>query len=155
VDVYQLRAGDQTPTQIHDLNPSTFPPVGLFWTIELPEESVEVRLEKGRASLQASDVPVFDYGTLGNALFGPVPSPLPTGSVSFRVVWSGVQQRVNIRNTDPVYGGFAGEFIRNKAQMEWTATVGDYTFVSDPLTTSSSVFAEIGHERNGSFFPEG
>jgi hypothetical protein len=153
VDVYQLRAGDPTPTQIHDFNPSTFPPVGLFWTIELPDDSVEVQLGKGSATLQASDVPVFDYGTLGNALFGPVPSPLPTGSVSYTVVWSGVRQRVNIRNTDPVYGGFAGEFIRNAAQMEWTATVGDYTFVSDPLATSSSAFAEIGRERNGSFFP--
>ena len=105
--------------------------------------------------MQGSDVPVFDYGTLVNALFGPPPSPLPTGTVSFRVVWSGVGQRVNIRNTDPTYGGFAGEFIRNTAQMEWTATVGDYTFVSDPLATSSSAFAEIGHERNGVFFPEG
>jgi hypothetical protein len=66
------------------------------------------------------------------------------------VVWSGVSQRVNIRNTDPTYGGFAGEFIRNTAQMEWTATVGDYTFVSDPLATSSSAFAETGHERNAS-----
>jgi hypothetical protein len=139
VDVYLPGPGGE---QIHDFNPSTFPPVGLFWTIELPDDSVEVRLGKGSATLKASDVPVFDYGTLGNALFGPVPSPLPTGSVTFTVVWSGVQQRVNIRNTDPVYGGFAGEFIRNHAQMEWTATVGDYTFVSDPLTTSSSVFAE-------------
>ena len=156
MDVYQLRAGDQTLTQIHDLNPSTFPPVGLFWTIELPEEdSVAVRFEEGRASLQASDVPIFDYGDIPTALFGPVPSPLPTGSVSFKVVWSGVNQRVNIRNNaDPLDGGgFAGEFIRNKAQLEWTATVGDLTFVSDSLKTSSSSFAEIGHERNGSFFP--
>jgi hypothetical protein len=154
VDVYQLRAGDQTTTQIHDLNPSTFPPVGLFWTIELPEDSVEVEFERGKASLRGFDVPIFDYGTLVNGLFGPPPSPLPTGKVSFKVVWGGFGQRVNIRNTDPVYGGFAGEFIRNTAQMEWTATVGDYRFVSDPLVTSSSAFAEIGHERNGSFFAE-
>jgi len=73
--------------------------------------------------------------------------------VSFRVVWSGVDQRVNIKNTDPVFGGFAGEFIRGGAQMEWTAKVGDFMFVSDPISTSSSSFAEIGHERNGSFFP--
>jgi hypothetical protein len=152
VDVYQSSVGGD---QLHDLNPSTFPPVGLFWTIPLPDDSVEVQLGKGSASLQAFDVPVFDYGNLNNALMGPPPSPLPTGSVSATVVWSGVQQRVNIRNTDPVFGGFAGEFIRNKAQMEWTATVGDYTFVSDPLATSSSEFAEIGHERNGSFFPRG
>jgi hypothetical protein len=155
VDVYQLRAGDQTPTQIHDMNPSTFPPLGLFWTIELPEDSVEIELGKGSATLRGFDVPVFDYGTGANALFGPPPSPLPTGTVSFTVVWSGVGQRVSIRNTDPTYGGFAGEFIRNKAQMEWTATVGEYTFVSDPLATSSSAFAEIGRERNGSFFPRG
>jgi hypothetical protein len=155
VDVYQLRAGDQTPPQIHDLNPSTFPPLGLFWTIELPEDSVEVEFGKGRASLRGFDVPVFDYGTVINAVFGPPPSPLPTGTVSFKVVWSGPGQRVNIRNTDPTYGGFAGEFIRNKAQMEWTATVGEYTFVSDPLATSSSSFAEIGRERNGSFFAGG
>jgi hypothetical protein len=155
VDVYQLRAGDKTPTQIHDFNPSTFPPVGLFWTVELPEDSVEVEFGKGRASLRGFDVPVFDYGTTPNALFGPVPSPLPMGSVSFKVVWGGFGQRVNIRNTDPVYGGFAGEFIRNTAQMEWTARVGDYVFVSDPLVTSTSAFAEIGRERNGSFFPRG
>ncbi|HEX4185965.1 MAG TPA: hypothetical protein VHY78_08900 [Stellaceae bacterium] len=155
MDVYQLRAGDQTPTQIHNFNPSTFPPVGLFWTIELPEDSVEVEFGRGRASLRGFDVPVFDYGTLTKALFGPPPSPLPTGTVSFKVVWSGAGQRVHVRNTDPVYGGFAGEFIRNTAQMEWTATVGDYTFVSDPLATSSSSFAEIGREWNGSFFPQG
>ena len=137
--------------QIHDLNPSSFPPAGLFWTIEIPASGVHVELGKGSASLQASNVPILDYGNIGNALFGGGPSPVP-GSVSFRVVWSGVGERVNIKNTDPVFGGFAGEFIRNTAQMEWTATVGDFTFVSAPLATSSSSFAEIGQERNGSFF---
>jgi len=98
-------------------------------------------------------VPILDYGNILNALFyGNQPPPVP-GSVSFTVIWSGMQQRVNIRNTDPVYGGFAREFIRNTAQMEWTATVGDLPFVSAPLATSSSSFAGIGHERNGSFFP--
>jgi hypothetical protein len=138
--------------QLHDLNPSAFPPVGLFWTIEIPTNGVDVQLGRGRASLQASDVPILDYGNIPNALFGGGPDPIP-GTVSFNVVWSGVGQRVNLKNTDPIYGGFAGEFIRNVAQMEWTAAVGDYTFVSDPLSTSSSSFAEIGKERNGSFFP--
>jgi hypothetical protein len=148
VDVYLPGPGGQ----IHDLNPSSFPPVGLFWTIEIPSNSIDVELGAGRASMQVSNVPILDYGSLGNALFGGGPPAVP-GSVSFKVVWSGVNQRLNIKNTDPVYGGFAGEFIRNTAQMEWTATVGDYTFASDPLTTSSSSFAEIGQERNGSFFP--
>jgi hypothetical protein len=149
VDVYLPGPGG---IQIHDLNPSAFPPVGLFWTIEIPRNGIDVELGAGRASMQASNVPILDYGTLGNALFGGGPPAVP-GSVSVNVVWSGVGQRLNIRNTDPVFGGFAGEFIRNTAQMEWTAIVGDYTFASDALTTSSSSFAEIGHERNGSFFP--
>jgi hypothetical protein len=153
VEVYQLRAGDQTETQIHELNPTQFPPVGLFWTIEVPEHSVEVELEKGTASLQAFHVPIIDYSTGTNALFGGGPKPVP-GSVSFRVAWSGMQQQVDIRNTDAVFGGFEGHFIRNKAQMERTAVVGDYRFVSDPLETSSSSFAEIGSEQNGSFFSE-
>jgi hypothetical protein len=103
--------------------------------------------------MEADDVPILDYVTGRNALFeGNNPPPTP-GSVSFNVVWSGVDERINIRNDDPVYGGFAGTFIHNTAQMEWTATVGDFTFVSDPLVTSSSLFAEIGWERNGTFFP--
>ena len=64
-----------------------------------------------------------------------------------------MDQRLNSKNTDPAYGGFAGEFLRNTAQMDSSATVGDYTFVSDPIATSSSSFAVIGRERNGSFFP--
>jgi hypothetical protein len=163
VDVYLPGPGDQ----IHDLNPTAFPPVGLFWTIEIPDDDsgnqddqgaggrfgggVKVEFGSGSASLRVSNAPILDYGAIPNALFGGGPPPIP-GTVSFKVVWSGVNQRVNIRNTDPVYGGFEGEFIRNTAQMEWTAQVGNYTLVSDPLATSSSSFAEIGQERNGFFF---
>jgi hypothetical protein len=155
VDVFELPGpGDpnQNPVQIHDLNPSEFHPTHLFWTIAIPETGVQVNLGSGNASMQASDVPVIDHHDGGNSLFGGGPPPVHGAKVSFRVVWSGVQERVKIRNTDPVYGGFAGTFIRNTAQMEWTATAGDYSFVSAPLETSSSGFAQIGEERNGSFF---
>jgi len=33
--------------------------------------------------------------------------------------------------------------------MEWTAIVGDFRYVSASLSTSSSEFAELLHERNG------
>ena len=147
MDVFEPGPG----AQIHDLNPGILSS-GLFWTIAIPSDGIQVHLGKGVASLEATDVPIHDYGDIPNALRGGGPAPIP-GVVSFKVTWSGVDERLNIRNKDPVFGGFAGEFIRNTAQMEWTATVGDFTFVSDPLATSSSVFAEIGHERNGFFFP--
>jgi hypothetical protein len=156
VDVYLPGPGG---AQIHDLNPTTFPPVGLFWTTQISDsrqgddgDGVQVQLGAGNATYQASNVPILDYGNIGNALFGGGPSPVP-GVVSFKVEWNGVHQRVNIRNTDHVFGGFAGEFVRNAAQMQWTAKVGDLVFESDALGFSSSSFAEIGQERNGVFFP--
>jgi len=112
-----------------------------------------VNLGKGAASLEAFNVPIFDYGNIGNSLFGGGPPAIP-GTVSFKVVWSGVGERVNVKNDDPVFGGFAGEFVRNSAQMEWTGTVGNLTFASAPLSTSSSKFAEIGRERDGLFFSD-
>jgi len=139
-----------TGSQLHDLNPSDYHPTGLFWTLPIPERNIEVHPGNGYASIVATNLPIYDYGQIPNSLFGGAPrSP---GVVSYRVVWSGVQQRVDIRNTDPVYGGFAGTFVYNTAQMEWRAETEDYTFVSAPLSTSSSGFALIGHERNGSFF---
>ena len=149
MDVYEPGSG----AQIHDLNPTPFPPTGLFWTTEIPGDGIDVNPGKGYASMQASNVPVLDFGDIINALFGGGPPAVP-GNVSFNVVWSGVTERLNIKNTDPIYGGFAGEFVRNSAQMEWTATAGDYQFVSDPLATSSSIFAELGQERNGIFFDQ-
>ena len=146
MDVYEPGPGPQ----LHDLTPG-IAPSGLFWTVEIPIDGVRVNLGKGTASMEADDLPILDYGTIPNALFGGGPPPVP-GTVSFKVTWEGVDERVQIRNEDPVFGGFAGEFVRNTAQMKWTASVGDFIFVSDPLATSSSSFAEIGREQNGVFF---
>jgi hypothetical protein len=151
VDVYLPGSGG---AQIHDLNPTQFPPVGLFWTLQIPANSVQVDLTDGTASYRAAHLPILDYGNLANALFAGGPNPIP-GSVSFKVAWSGATQSIDINNRDPVFGGFSGTFIRNSAQMEWTAKVGDFEFVSEPLRTSTSSFAEIGQETNGSFLQTG
>lgn len=100
---------------------------------------------------QANNVHLFDFHDIVNALFGGGPAPVPA-TVSFEVRWSGTGDRVSIKNQA---NGFAGEYVRNQAQMEWTATVGDFHYVSAPLSTSASEFAELGTERNGVFFPLG
>ena len=73
----------------------------------------------------------------------PVSSSLACAHAS----WSGVDERVKIRNSDT---GFAGEYIHNTATLTWSASESGFSFTSDPL---DSDFAEIGHERNGVFFP--
>jgi hypothetical protein len=145
VDVYVPGPG----AQLDDMNPSLSPPFGLFWTIAIPPGGISFNLSAGRASMVADDVPIYDYADFASALSG---SSGVKGTVSFKVAWSGVTERLDIRNDDSVYGGFEGSFILNSAQMEWSAKVGDLEFKSDPLDTSSSSFAEIGQERNGVFF---
>jgi len=148
VDVFLPGSGG---TQLHDLNPTQFPPVGLFWTVPLPANGVEVDLANGTASMRASKVPIYDYSTLQNALFmGNNPPPTP-GWVSFKVIWRGGIASVPVSSTDPAKGIFSGTFAQCMAQMEWQAQAGDFFFESGPLETSQSTFAEIGQEMNGSF----
>jgi hypothetical protein len=136
------------PTQIDDMNPGINPhPDGLFWTMALPDDSVTVNPGAGRAIYRASDLQVADYGTIDNAFSGLEGVP---ATVSFEERWSGIDQRLSIKDRDARFGG---EFVRGSAQKAWSAVVGDFLFESDPLETSSSDFASLGTERNGAFFP--
>ena len=129
-------------SQVHDFNPGVAPN-GVFWTAPIDRGSVKVNLGKGSAALHVDDLDVEDYGNVGNALQD---GPSVEASVSFDVNWSGVDERVKIRNRD---AGFAGEFIHNEATLQWSASEFGFSFTSDPL---ASDFAEIGHERNCAFF---
>lgn len=134
--------------QLHDFNPSAPRPTGLFWTVPILGSGISLDMDGGRATLSADNVPVLDHGQIPNAISGMGPPPQPA-TVSFQVEWSGGTNRVPVMNSEQ---GFAGQFIRNSAMMEWSATVGQYQLKSAPLATSSSSFAEIGLERNGFFF---
>jgi hypothetical protein len=141
---------DPRATQLHDLNPSAAPPLGLFWTVEMPADAVTVDLDRGTGTLQATNVPILDFGDIPNALSGSRP-PVP-GTVSFRVQWTAAAALAPIRNADPVYGRYAGDFARATAQMDWSARVGPYEFRSAAMETSTSEFGLLGRERNGMFF---
>jgi len=115
--------------------------------MRLPSNSVQVNPGAGRATYKADNLEIEDYGDFGNALGG---SPGVPATVSFEVRWSGVGERLNIKDESARFGG---EFVRGSAQMAWSATVGDYAYQSDPIETSFSDFASLGTERNGAFFP--
>ena len=139
--------GSSSGPQLNDFNPGINPyPAGLFWTIPLHPQAVVANPGAGSAIYKAQNLQIEDYGDLNAAFSGAAGIP---ATVSFEVRWSGVGQRRNIHSED---AGFGAEFVRGKAQMEWSAVVGDYHFQSDPLSTSSSDFAEIGTMRNGTFF---
>jgi hypothetical protein len=121
-------------SQVHDFNPG-IEASGLFWTTPIERDSVRVNLGAGSASLHIVDLEIEDYGTVVNALRD---GPSVEASVSFDISWSGVDERVKIRN-------------RSTATLDWSASnESGFGFQSDPL---ASHFAEIGKERNGVFFP--
>jgi len=135
-------------TQIDDMNPGVNPyPTGLFWTIPISPQAVVTNPGAGSAIYKVEKAQIEDYGDFNTSLSG---VPGVPATVSFEVRWSGAGQRLNIHDED---AGFGAQFVRGKAQMEWSAVVGDYHFKSDPLSTSWSDFAEMGTMRNGTFFP--
>ncbi len=126
-------------------------PGGLFWTIPIPADSVVIHSGKGTASLELTNVELKDFGSFCNDLLH---GPSVPATASMNVQWSGVTDRVKVRN---VAEGFAGEFNVTNAAIEFTASVpfNNFEFVSDPAATSTNLFAQIGRERNGVFFPGG
>lgn len=130
------------------MNPGINPyPSGLFWTIPIPTASVTANPGAGEAIYKVQNAHIQDFGDFNTSFSG---TPGVPATVSFEVRWSGTDQRVNLRDPD---AGFGAEFVRGRAQMAWSAVVGDYSFQSDPIGTSSSDFAEMGTMRNGTFFP--
>ena len=131
-------------SQVHDFNPG-IEASGLFWTTPIERDSVRVDLGAGSAALHVVDLETEDYGTVVNALQD---GPSVEAGVSFDISWSGLGERVKIRNRTT---GFAGEYVRNSATLVWSASESGFRFQADPL---ASHFAEIGKERNGVFFPQ-
>jgi hypothetical protein len=122
----------------------------VFWTVALPADSVQVNPGSGTAELYVHDLALRDYVNIPNALAQGAFVPV---TASLDVTWSGpVTRNVNVRDAA---NGFAGEFNENQATVAFSASEAGFTFTSAPANTSTSVFAEVGHERNGIFFPQG
>jgi hypothetical protein len=146
IDVYDPGLGDPPP-QVHDFNPG-ITQNGVFWTSVGEEENVHVDLSNGRAIMEVRDLHMKDYTDFHNAVVGGGPPPVP-GIVSYRVEWNAVGA---VNSFDNAAQKFRGEFRDAIARMEWTARTPDYDFVSAPIGTSTTDAAELGSERNGSFY---
>jgi hypothetical protein len=124
----------------------------VFWTVPVAADAVKVHLGKGTASLRLTNYKLFDDHNLRNSLSAPNYTQKPVdATVSFDVQWSGVTRRVKVRDKK---NEFAGQFVETGATIEWSSKEAGFTFQSDAAKTSKTVYAVIGHERNGVFFPD-
>ncbi len=159
MDVWLGQVG--SGTQIHAYDPGIAPNNGTFWVIPIPEDSVTLnddendddeRTESFAARLHLTDINLRDATTNGNSIMldlglGGDPSMVhPAEVTSPDIRWGSVDRIHDAQN------GFQGKFTETRATTEWSAKTGDFSFVSDPGTTSVNIFSLLGHERNGVFF---
>jgi len=147
--VFTGPVGSANPPQIHDYNPH-IEANGLFWTIRVPRDSVDVHLGAGQASLRFT-TQVFDDHDLQSSLTKVYPAGFPKiAEVTFDVEWGGILDRQHLRNQDM---NFEGDFLLTGATIDWSARdASGVTFVSEPPRADRVVYAVVGHERNGTYF---
>jgi hypothetical protein len=132
--------------QVHDFNPG-IAPNGLFWTVLLPDDALSVDLAAGTAEMHVQSLEVLDGYNVISSIGG---GPTEPATVSFDVWWhtpKAVEQLSDATN------GFAATLLEVASAISFTARTADFAFVSDPPDTANSIFARIGYEANGSYFP--
>jgi hypothetical protein len=134
--------------QVHDYNPH-IAPNGVFWTIPIAADAVEVELEDATASMELEEVEVFDDHDLKSSVTRVFPPGFPKrASINFEIEWNGSIERRKVTNEAQ---DFTGQFIQTVATIRWSAEQPGFRFDSEPPNPSRNVYAVIGHERNGFF----
>ena len=157
MDIYTGPVGQANVTQqIHDYSPP-IPASGLFWTIPIDPNSLEVNLESARASFHIADLAIPDFHDLANNLTNghglinpPIPpiAPVPA-TVSFDVEWSGEISRAKVVNE---MQNFSGDFIETGSTIKWSSEQNGFFFDSEDPNPARNIGAIIGREGNGVFF---
>jgi hypothetical protein len=132
-------------TQIHDFNPG-ITESGLFWTTCIDPRDVQVNPGNGRASMEAEDMQMPDYFDFGNSLFD---GPSLPGKVSFRIEWSKSHDKHRFRYVPEKW---SANVVFNTARVLWEGETAATHYVTDETGPQETVFADVGHERNGVYF---
>lgn len=131
--------------QVHDFNPE-IAPNGLFWTIRIPDDAVQVDLASGTAEMHVNDLSVVDAYNVPNSLQQGASEP---ANATFDVYWNDPTATLQAEDTAEQV---AGTFLEVAGQLEFSASTADFAFVSDPASTSHSLFARLGYEANGAYY---
>ena len=161
MDIYTGPVGQASvTTQIHDYSPP-ITPNGLFWTIPIHPNSLEVEFNSATASMHIDGLSIPDAHDFANNVTDgqglptnnpPIP-PIASvpAMVSFDVQWSGEISRATVVNDEQ---NFRGDFIKTGSTIKWSSVQSGFFFDSEEPNPSRSIGAVIGRERNGVFFSQ-
>jgi len=130
-----------------DFNPGIDPQSGLFWTTAIPDDAIDVHPGAGTARYALTDWAVPDYHTVLNSLFG---GPSDPGVASFDIRFAGGGEKAVQTDGET----FSFDCVVSSATVEWSGTnqTSGWHFASDARATSSSLYAAVGHLKNGVFY---
>ena len=124
----------------------------MFWTTCIDLYDVDVNPVNGYATMSVRDLEIPDYFNWPNAaVLGELEGSEP-GVVSFHIEWTKSRDRRRFSNGAGTPEQWRANVVINEAKAEWEGETAKAHYVSDLLATSHSLFAEVGHERNGVFF---
>jgi hypothetical protein len=122
-------------------------PSGLFWIVEVADDTFRVSRDGRHATLEAEDVCVVDSFQFGGTTQVPA-------SVSFAVRWDAIGPRRRrgsgsaVPPTDPA--AFLGDFATARSTAWFSGRELGFSFRSNRADTEGG-YAEMGPERNGAF----
>src|SRR5438094_9116545 len=119
----------------------------LFWTTAIPDDAGDDHPGAGTGRYALSDFAVPDYHDGLNSILR---GPHDPGIASFDIRWEG-----SGRSTMQTDGSlFSFDAVVSSATVEWEGLnkKSGAHFVSDPRSTSHSVYAAVGHLKNGVFY---
>ena len=126
-------------------------PNGLFWTVPIMPDAIEMNLAAGTARFHMTDMAIPDFHDFANSI-GSAKPPIPTSqaSATFDVRWQARTPAIPL--SDPV-AGYAGDFRDSQATISWSVEQPSqhFRFVTDNAATKT-VGGVMGRERNGTYF---
>jgi len=136
-----------TANQIHDYEPG-IQSNGVFWTVAVSPAALQHDLGRGTASFRLKNYPIKDWTDFAQSLAQLTSRP---AVVSFDLRFLEPDKRYTVKNESEQ---FVYDFVTTKSTIVWSADQDDFHFVSDGPDPSKSVFASLGRERNGVYFPK-
>lgn len=122
----------------------------MFWTACL--DPYDVDPGSGRATMSVRDLAMPDYFNWPNAaVLGALEGTEP-GVVSCHIERATSNDRRRFSHGAGTPEQWRATVVLTEARAEWEGETAKAYYASDLLATSHSLFAEVGHERNGVFF---
>ena len=103
----------------------------------------------GQQGVYVTNRALRDDFTFENSVLHNGPRPV-RATASFIMKWFDAKRRFRMRDAA---NDFGGRYVATDASIFWSAKEEGFAFVSEPADKSKAVFAILGRERNGVFFP--